>query len=1224
MKICSVRFANINSLRGEQVINFDNAPLSESGLFLITGETGAGKTTILDAITVALYGRAARYNKSKPEHLMARHTGECFAEVEFETAGKRYRARWSQQRAHKKPDGVLQDDKMELSELTEAGGAGTLLTQKKSEVPQKVTELCGLSSEQFLRSVMLAQGKFADFLKGEDKERAALLEKMTGTDEYSKISMRAFQEAKAQEEALKRLTERLGDIRILSDEERIQAQARIQERSDVIIAETQEMERLRAVLEWVKMCAELSAKKQEAEVQFRAREAEKIALAKEEQRWEHHRKAAPLQASLAVLDRQRDELHTIQDQQKSIEERALPQAQEALQAAHNLAFRHLELLNTTKRELSEAEPLFDIVVALDSSIDAAEKHLAEERGKLHTAEKEVQESETKAKEQKDLAEKSRTTVQKLALWLNEHTRDKALESSVPRLEVEYENITKAQNEHKQARAAVEEHSRQQTLHAETLQECVQAQAEARKQQETHQATTQQLEDKIQSALQGTSLQDISQRLEQCREEGLALKELLRLAEDVGKKSEQRQGLEEKIALQRKEIKTLQEQVNTANAHLTSLEEKRSLAQIAVEQARQIAKYEEDRARLVAEEACPLCGSTHHPFAEHKPNAEPSVLEKTLKKCESEVKSATNALNDLNSKLSGTTSLLAASEEALQELHKEIVRLEEEFSVNAAQYRIIAPSQDIEGLKVAQNLKRTEFQELQRTKETIEKMQSALHEHRSNADAVNAALARAAQELALAEQQRTTLALALPSLEERVSAWAQEIDRAKADYAKHLAEFGEELPTTAKAAQTQIQQLQKRAATYQQNVADEQQSRSDAEHYAAALHQMEETLGKQTQALTGIQAEIVRKEEALKSQKAERKEKFGIKEPNAERQRLRASIEAAERAVATAEKSREEAANTLTALQTKVQELSSRQETLQREIVSTSAALQQSIIARNFSDENDLRGALLPADEAAHLESRINTAHEALLAAQTAFTGLSRQYDAEVAKNLVGEMPQHEAESRFAALQENIARLTEERGALKQQLDHDEEQRSSSRDVAEKIEQQRKETSRWQALNALIGSKNGDKFREFAQGLTLARLVRLANTQLARLNERYELLKVPEKDLELAILDNEQGGTVRPVESLSGGETFLVSLALALGLSDLASRTTRIDSLFVDEGFGTLDAQTLEEVMSALENLRLRGKTIGIISHVEMLKERITTQIQVRKLGDGISTVRVVG
>ena len=158
---------------------------------------------------------------------------------------------------------------------------------------------------------------------------------------------------------------------------------------------------------------------------------------------------------------------------------------------------------------------------------------------------------------------------------------------------------------------------------------------------------------------------------------------------------------------------------------------------------------------------------------------------------------------------------------------------------------------------------------------------------------------------------------------------------------------------------------------------------------------------------------------------------------------------------------------------------------------------------------------------------------------------------------------------------------------------------------------------------MIGSADGKKFSRFAQGLTLARLTDLANRHLQKLTDRYEILKSKAKDLELLIIDKYQADAIRPMTTLSGGESFLVSLALALGLSDLASRKVQINSLFIDEGFGTLDADTLDVAISALENLQSKGKTIGVISHVEALKERIGVQIQVSKQQGGHSKIKIL-
>ena len=161
---------------------------------------------------------------------------------------------------------------------------------------------------------------------------------------------------------------------------------------------------------------------------------------------------------------------------------------------------------------------------------------------------------------------------------------------------------------------------------------------------------------------------------------------------------------------------------------------------------------------------------------------------------------------------------------------------------------------------------------------------------------------------------------------------------------------------------------------------------------------------------------------------------------------------------------------------------------------------------------------------------------------------------------------------------------------------------------------------WIKLNEMIGSASGDKFAKFAQGITLDQLIYLANKHLQILSPRYELQRSSDssKLLEIEIIDGFQGDVVRPVSTLSGGESFIVSLSLALGLSALASQKISIDSLFLDEGFGTLDSDSLELALNALNQLQSSGKMVGVISHVEVLKERIPLQIRVMPKGDGTS------
>jgi exonuclease SbcC len=215
MKILSVSFKNLNSLRGEFRVDFDSSPLADSGLFAITGPTGAGKTTLLDAITVALYNKVPRHG-TNVEELMTRHTGECWSEVEFETNGKRYRSKWSLNRARNKADGKFQSDKMELSNAE----TGEILGgHRKTETLDLIEKITGLDYDQFLRSVMLAQGEFSKFLKANAKERSELLEQMTDTFIFSRISQFIFEKTREEKNKLDDFDLILGQFVSLGEQE---------------------------------------------------------------------------------------------------------------------------------------------------------------------------------------------------------------------------------------------------------------------------------------------------------------------------------------------------------------------------------------------------------------------------------------------------------------------------------------------------------------------------------------------------------------------------------------------------------------------------------------------------------------------------------------------------------------------------------------------------------------------------------------------------------------------------------------------------------------------------------------------------------------------------------------------------------------------------------------------------------------------------------------------
>jgi exonuclease SbcC len=191
------------------------------------------------------------------------------------------------------------------------------------------------------------------------------------------------------------------------------------------------------------------------------------------------------------------------------------------------------------------------------------------------------------------------------------------------------------------------------------------------------------------------------------------------------------------------------------------------------------------------------------------------------------------------------------------------------------------------------------------------------------------------------------------------------------------------------------------------------------------------------------------------------------------------------------------------------------------------------------------------------------------------------------------------------------------------LKEDEANKHKMGDLLLEIAAQAKITDNWSKLNDVIGSSDGKKFRQIAQEYTLDVLLSYANLHLQDLTNRYKIERIP-NSLGLQVVDQDMGDEIRTVYSLSGGESFLVSLALALGLASLSSSKMKVESLFIDEGFGSLDPNTLNIAMDALERLHNLGRKVGVISHVQEMTERIPVQIKVSKKSSGRSLVEVVG
>ncbi|MEG9454659.1 MAG: exonuclease subunit SbcC, partial [Pantoea piersonii] len=380
---------------------------------------------------------------------------------------------------------------------------------------------------------------------------------------------------------------------------------------------------------------------------------------------------------------------------------------------------------------------------------------------------------------------------------------------------------------------------------------------------------------------------------------------------------------------------------------------------------------------------------------------------------------------------------------------------------------------------------------------------------------------------------------------------------------------------------------------------------------ASLQQRVESERQRLDTLQQLRAQT---EATLTQQRAARQALFGDRDVAAARRQAQAQLQQQEAALSAALEALQKTQGQLSQLAGRAAELDAQQVKVTQSLSAAQQQLSAALAAAGFSDEASLRAALLDEEEARALRSQMQQLEQQRHALQAQRQQLS-QRRATHQQSQPEETPQSAAalEAQLEQLRLALRDNARQQGEAQQQLQSDARLREQQQSLMTQIEEDEAALEQWGQLNDLIGSASGDKFRRFAQGLTLDHLVALANRQLDRLHGRYLLQRRASDALELDVIDTWQADAARDTRTLSGGESFLVSLALALALSDLVSVKTRIESLFLDEGFGTLDAETLDTALDALDALNASGKTIGVISHVEAMKERIPVQIRVRKI-----------
>jgi exonuclease SbcC len=352
---------------------------------------------------------------------------------------------------------------------------------------------------------------------------------------------------------------------------------------------------------------------------------------------------------------------------------------------------------------------------------------------------------------------------------------------------------------------------------------------------------------------------------------------------------------------------------------------------------------------------------------------------------------------------------------------------------------------------------------------------------------------------------------------------------------------------------------------------------------------------------------------------ERNALYGDKNPDDEERRLNKAISDAEDAEKQARERHNELQQNWNTAKAHVESLKKRIDQREPELTRLENEFAAALAPVGFSNEEQFLAAILPSEGRAELTATAKDLDERQADLKARQKDRDTRLASEKARKITDKSLE-ELEPQFKEHEEALKELRDIIAGLKHKLSENTAAKERIKEKQAAIEAQKKECRRWENLHELIGSADGKKYRNFAQGLTFEMMIGHANRQLQKMTDRYLLARDDAQPLELNVVDNYQAGEIRSTKNLSGGESFIVSLSLALGLSHMASKNVRVDSLFLDEGFGTLDEEALDTALETLAGLQQDGKLIGVISHVPALKERISTQIQVTPQTGGRSQI----
>ena len=1129
MKILRLETYNLASLEGKNTIDFESGILGESNIFCIVGPTGSGKSTILDAICLPLYGRAPRYtpkgkgkrdkkiatfgvagadvsndlSPTDPRNILTRGQKQCYSKVTFQANdGKIYRAEWSDEFRRVR---YAKEEKRLFLVTKDASG------KKKEEERDwnSLERIIGLDYNQFLRTVLMAQGDFAEFLNSEDDARCDLLEKLVGNqnvDTSMTEGIKNLSDTAKNELDLLKADNASKEKDLLPKEEYDNDKIKLKGLQDKESQRQQQLKETEEQLNWYTDQSKLLKTMQNKEAQLTSAQTRREAIKDEEQLLSLHdntQKAVAAYRQLTDSVKNESDLEkakTLLDKEVETLQKSIAGQEEDHKKLTERAHQAAVTLESEKPKIDKAKAMVVRLESLTSDATDKQKRLTAALKSLHTAEKNVRDNTTSITKAQQKVTAQNDALAKLQKDLTDRQTE----------------LNKAATE--AANAFLTENTKTEGLDAAILQK-----------------------DKEEAVRKETDMTTAKNTLTKITD----LKGNIANAEGL---RQQKQDRNEEIdkALLGLNTDDLEKEVETLTRSYTLMTSE---------------NWEHHRSMLHDGEPCPLCGATEHPYHD-KAKADAVISEHKA--------------------------LLDDKKKALNDNKDKARKLREEKACNVGQ---------------------------------ITQLNNSLNGYQ--------------RDIAMSEGIWKGLIESYPFLTEDVASLETMLQSAKDEAAtadrklkayNELIKNIEKLRGNKEAAEKRDNEFKDKAsAKLEQQKTDLQKAKDSLNRLQAQTEGLLTQQQKSMEDHEAAQKDYDKAAADLKTEKDVLRDLMQDKDPSTYEQQLNKKKSDAEDAVEKSKTEIDKMNNRLSKLKGQDEQLTTQIDNLQKTIVSQRTMLANEIAAVNQQmektvTEEDIRTLASCSTDWESMRKRHTDIKDACLKARTEY---------ETAKEAVekhAETKPEKSEEDLTMEKDNLGKqnftgaITELTFVLRR---HDEAVKAMG-EQKEKLEKASKSYTEWHELLEAIGGSEGKTLRKVVQSYTLRFLVAHANAEIRRFNTRYELKQV-ENSLSLRVIDHDRGNDERDTTTLSGGETFIVSLGLALGLSSLSSRNISFGNLFIDEGFGTLDPDSLATVIDALSSLQTsQGKKVGVISHTDTMAERIPTQIRVIKEGNtGNSRIEIV-